>query len=202
MAPQGDHPRERAEGRVPGDARALPGCSAEPRPGLAHSPCRELSLSLGGALMWARKEASSEATPAQLCFHTAASESPRPPSAAAGLPDPRTRRGKGTARLSLPETMCSPCPGDTGLPSALGRDLGGLALPVACGPDIRTHGQHKNPCRAQGPTPDTRLSRSWAAPGVCFLTGLRAPPWWTLERLGTCPALRTLPNCLLMSRES
>lgn len=116
MAPQGDHPRERAEGRVPGDARALPGCSAEPRPGLAHSPCRELSLSLGGALMWARKEASSEATPAQLCFHTAASESPRPPSAAAGLPDPRTRRGKGTARLSLPETTCSPCPGTLGCP--------------------------------------------------------------------------------------
>lgn len=77
-----------------------------------------------------------------------------------------------------------PLPWDIGLPSALGRDLGGLALPVACGPDIRTHRQHKNPCRAQGPTPDARLSRSWAAPGVCFLTGLRAPPWWTLERSG------------------
>ena len=45
------------------------------------------------------------------------------------------------------------------LPSALGRDLGGLALPVACGPDIQVHREAQEPpagSRAPLQTPDSK----------------------------------------------
>lgn len=60
------------------------------------------------------------------------------------------------------------------------------ALPSLClrAPTSKHTGQRKNPRRSQAPTPDTRLSRSWAILGICILMCLKAPPWWTLERIG------------------